>query len=117
MKSNSLKFIVPFFTILILIIGVYNIPAVKTRITYEVDSWRASVKYAVSPPEKEVFVENVGGTTEERELIEVLEMSLKAELEPRSTLSDDLAETRTALRDKAVELDRREASLEKTRNV
>lgn len=53
--------------------------------------------------------------TEERELLELLELSLQSELESRERLSDDLTETRSSLAEREQLLAEREAALEEAR--
>lgn len=53
--------------------------------------------------------------SEAAELIEVLELSLEAEMEQRTGLKEDLSETRADLEARAAELAEREAALEQTR--
>ena len=52
-----------FFTALIVIpvlcllsIGVYNIPAVESRISPRIDQLRTRIVYAINPPEEAVFI-------------------------------------------------------------
>jgi tetratricopeptide (TPR) repeat protein len=47
--------------LLLLIIGVYNIPAVNSRIAWRIDDARARIKYFLNPPDEAVF--QPGGAT------------------------------------------------------
>lgn len=40
----------------VLLIGFYQIPAVHDRLAWRLEAWRAKIKYAVNPPEEEVFI-------------------------------------------------------------
>lgn len=35
---------------------VYQVPAIKQRINYRIETWSAALKYALHPPEKEIFI-------------------------------------------------------------
>jgi hypothetical protein len=56
MKVTRQRFLLFAILIFFIGIGIYTIPAIKTRINYQLDTWRAEIKYAISPPEAEVFI-------------------------------------------------------------
>ena len=54
-KKRLITLLVIPLTIL-LIIGIYQIPAINQRLAWRVDALRAEIKYALNPPEEEVFI-------------------------------------------------------------
>jgi hypothetical protein len=77
-------------------------------------SMLALARFDTPDPEQTVTT-SPAANTEERELLELLELSLQSELASRERLSDDLTETRSSLAEREQLLAEREASLEEAR--
>ena len=56
MKNSARRYGLFVLLLLILGMGVYNLPPVKSRLDWRLDELRAKIKYAFSPPEQVVFI-------------------------------------------------------------
>lgn len=55
-KKKRLIILLVLPLLILLIVGIYQIPAINQRLAWRVDAWRAEIKYALNPPEEEVFI-------------------------------------------------------------
>ena len=55
-KRNSLYILIAIPVMILLAIALYQVPFINQRLAWRVDNWKAQVKYALNPPEEEIFV-------------------------------------------------------------
>ncbi|MBS1248604.1 MAG: hypothetical protein MAG431_00161 [Chloroflexi bacterium] len=57
MKKQNLRYLLLAIPIMIVLaVFLYQVPYINQRLAWRIDSWKARIKYALNPPEEEVFI-------------------------------------------------------------